>query len=223
MSNNDKINRDMVSYYGDSAEDYDQQIRKAADDPRFKPSFEVATRILQETFVDHHVLEVAAGTGLWTGKIAEKAASVTATDINRPNLGIAQRYDYPKGNVTFHVADMYALNDFPKHDALFGGFWLSHELKQNLPQFIDTMNAYVVPGSPVVFLDTAPTSSPHGRVDEFGNRYQLRTPRDKSKHEVVKNYPTEKELRELLRGRGSNIEFAKLEHLWVLKYKTLTP
>ena len=45
---------------------------------------------LTDWFAGKRVLEVAAGTGWWTSVLADTAASVTATDVNKATLEVAR-------------------------------------------------------------------------------------------------------------------------------------
>lgn len=221
VNKKEEINKDMVSYYRDRAEEYDKGAYEANKRPEIQPDIQATTRILQEVFAGKSVLEIAAGTGFWTEKIAQTARSITATDINQSMVNVARTKQYPKGNVTFRAADLYTLDGIPLHEGLFGGFIFSHILKQDLNRFIDTINKYVVPGGTIVLMDNnRKINQNQDRTDEHGNNYRLRTLEDGSKHEIVKNYPTEQELKDLLRTRSTGIDFKNLEYYWILIYRT---
>ena len=217
MNGGENVNRDMVSYYRDRAPEYD---RSAYDRwPERQPDLQESARILQEAFAGKSVLEIAAGPGYWTQRIAQTARSITATDVNQSMLDEAQKKRYPEGKVTFKRADLYDLGDLPRHDGLFGGFIFSHILKHDLDKFIDTINGYVVPGGMVALMDNNLTTASDG-IDEQGNLLRIRTLEDGSKHQIIKNYPTEQELRILLSNRASKIDFKNLKHFWILMYQT---
>ena len=222
MNGENGINRDMVSYYKDRAQEYDRKAYDPHEQPDRQADIGEASQILQEAFAGKNVLEIAAGPGFWTKIIAETANSITATDVNEAVIDLARKKDYPRGNVNFRVADMYALGDLPPHDALFGGFIFSHILKQDYSKFLDAIGKYVVQGGTVILMDNNKILAPHhvDRADEQGNNYRLRTLEDGSKHEIVKNYPTEEELRLLLSNHASNVDFRNLQHYWILKYRT---
>ncbi len=212
------VNRDMVSYYRDRAGEYD---KNSFSRPEIQFDLQATSKILQEVFDGKGVLEIAAGTGYWTEKIAATAKSILATDINKSVLDVARMKQYPKGNVNFRVADMYALDDVFPYDALFGGFIFSHILKEDWNKFIETIHRRVAPGGTVVLMDNNRKINPNrDRTDEQGNNYRMRTLEDGSKHEIVKNYPTESELRELIGNRSKDIDFKNLEYYWILIYQT---
>lgn len=68
------------------------------------------------------VLECACGTGMLTGIIAQKCASVTATDFAPKMLARARKNCAAFGNITFEQADITAL-DYPdgSFDAVVAG------------------------------------------------------------------------------------------------------
>ncbi|MBI2612800.1 methyltransferase domain-containing protein [Candidatus Kaiserbacteria bacterium] len=224
MNGENGINRDMISYYKDRAQEYDRKAYDPHEQPERQADIKEASRILQDVFTGKSVLEIAAGPGFWTTIIAQAAKSITATDVNEAVIDLARKKQYPEGKVTFRVADMYALGDMPLHDALFGGFIFSHILKQDYDKFLDAINGYVRPGGSVVLMDNNRTLTPRpaDRTDEQGNNYRLRTLEDGSKHEIVKNYPTQEELRSVLRNRSTGMDFKNMEHYWILTYRTST-
>jgi demethylmenaquinone methyltransferase/2-methoxy-6-polyprenyl-1,4-benzoquinol methylase len=62
------------------------------------------------------------------------------------------------------------------------------------------------------------SSTPVSRVDEFGDTYQMRKLDDGSRHEVLKNFPTEVELRAFVEGRGEDVDVQMLRYYWILSY-----
>jgi len=215
------INPDMIKYYGraDWARRWDSGMEAVMDLPEYKQQFDKISEVINEAVAGKNVLEIAAGTGIWTRRIVAVIASLVATDINEAPLKIAQEKEYPPGKVSFRIGDMYSLGDVPQKDALFGGFIISHVLRQGYTKFFDTLNARVVPGGTIILFDTKRLVPPT-RIDAEGNYYDVRKEPDGTKHEVLKNHPSQEELRELLRERASHIEFLDMEHYWLLKYET---
>src|SRR3989344_4736925 len=105
MSDKDGVNRDMISYYRDRAQEYDRKAYDPHEQPARQADIRKSTQILQKVFAGKSVLEIATGPGFWTKIIAETARSVTATDINQAVIDMARKKQYPKNNVTFRVAD----------------------------------------------------------------------------------------------------------------------
>jgi len=208
----------MVSYYAQRAEEYELIFQK----PERQNDLRALRSFVMETFAGRHVLEVACGTGYWTQVLAGSAASVTATDVNDEVLEIAGAKPRVWENVRFQREDAYALPAFPQRfTAGFAGFWWSHVPKARLRPFLASLHQTLAPGATMVFLDNAyvrGSSTPISRRDADGNTYQRRTLHDGSTHEVLKNFPTEEELRQALDGLAVNVRVGFLPHYWVVTY-----
>jgi demethylmenaquinone methyltransferase/2-methoxy-6-polyprenyl-1,4-benzoquinol methylase len=74
----------------------------------------------------------------------------------------------------------------------------------------------------MVFMDNrfvAGSSTPINRRDAEGNTYQVRRLEDGSEHEVLKNFPTESEVREVLADRATGFSWTELPYYWFLTYR----
>lgn len=208
----------MAAYYALRAEEYELIFRK----PERQNDLHALRNFVVETFAGRHVLEIACGTGYWTQILARSAASVTAIDVNEEVLEIARAKPRVQENVEFRREDAYALPGFlqPFSGGL-AGFWWSHVPKARLRPFLTGLHRAFAPGATMVFIDNAyvpGNSTPISRRDADGNTYQKRTLSDGSTHEVLKNFPTEEELRQVLRGLASNVKVGFLPYYWVLTY-----
>ena len=215
------MNTDLVSYYKDRANEYEKIYTK----PERQEDLNKAAIILQEIFTNKHVLEIACGTGYWTGKIAKTATSIFATDINETVIEIAKKKELPSAKVSFGIADIYNFIDTKKYETLFGGFIWSHVLLQDLDKFIRTVNSLVAPGGTVVFMDNnfvEGRNHPITKIDEKGNSFQTRKLEDGTTHLVLKNFPTEAFLRHTLKDFAGEIEFFNLTYYWIVCYTTKT-
>jgi demethylmenaquinone methyltransferase/2-methoxy-6-polyprenyl-1,4-benzoquinol methylase len=214
------MNTDMVSYYKERANEYEKIYAR----PERQHDLLLATQILQEAFRDKEVLEIACGTGYWTKIISKTADSILATDINDAVINLAKSKAYFASKIKFQLVDIFNLPGTTKHESLFGGFIWSHIKLQELVRFIDIINYQVKPGNSIVFMDNnfvEGSNLPLTDIDNFGNTYQTRQLENGTMYKVVKNFPTEDFIKQLLTGKAKNIEFIKLEHYWILKYKTI--
>jgi demethylmenaquinone methyltransferase/2-methoxy-6-polyprenyl-1,4-benzoquinol methylase len=57
--------------------------------------------------------------------------------------------------------------------------------------------------------------------DNLGNTYQTRTLENGSTHKVLKNFPTETFIQQLLIDRAADINFLNLKYYWILTYKNI--
>lgn len=208
----------MEAYYAKRAAEYEKIFEK----PERQSDLARMREDIPALFAAERVLEIACGTGYWTPLIAAKAESVLATDYNEETLVIARSKRYPKGNVRFERADAYALPAWPeKFSACYAGFWWSHIPLNRIDGFLAGVHARLQPGARVVFMDNRyveGSSTPISRTDAEGNTYQSRKLSDGAKHEVLKNFPTQAELRARL---GRELQLTEYEYYWVASYRIM--
>lgn len=212
----------MRSYYVARAPEYDRGYQR--------PELQVDIRALQQwlpsLFVGARLLEVACGTGFWTQFIAPVASEVVAVDAAPETLNIAKTR-VPKHKVKFLVGDAYRLpQDQGQFNAIFAGFWFSHVPRWRQREFLVGLGTLLAPGAKVLLLDNLfgeGSNYPITEHDEDGNTYQTRKLDDGSTHLVLKNFPSEAELRTLIIGLGEQAVFTKFEHYWAFQYAVAQP
>jgi demethylmenaquinone methyltransferase/2-methoxy-6-polyprenyl-1,4-benzoquinol methylase len=211
---------DLRRYYADRAAEYEAIYAK----PERQADL-LALRAEIAAFArGRRVLEIACGTGYWTGALAETAAAVRATDVGEEVLAVARAKGLPPA-VTFAVADAFALGPPDGCDAAFAGFWWSHVARVDLARFLDGLWRRLPPRAPVLFADNRyvpGSSTPVARTDAGGDTYQLRTLADGSVHEVRKNFPAAHEVRAALLAAGG-VEVAVAESTYFWRARALTP
>jgi SAM-dependent methyltransferase len=208
----------MVDYYGRRAPEYDRIYEK----PERQSDLAVLREYVRETFREEEVLEVACGTGYWTEVLAEVARSVAAIDINESVLEIA-RGRRGTERVRFEKADVYALPEMRLASAGLAGFWWSHIPKGSIGSFLAGMHKRLKSGATVMFMDNCyveGSSTLVTRADAEGNTYQTRTLDDGSTHEVLKNFPTEAELKKAVESVATSVNVRFLKYYWILTYQT---
>ena len=210
----------LAAYYARRAAEYERIYAK----PERQADLASLRARVAALLSGRSVLEVACGTGYWTAVIAPQAKAVTALDAAEETLAIARSKRYPQGKVQLAEGDAYALPDFGRsHDALFAGFWWSHVPLARLDAFLAGAARAVAPGAVVAFLDNRHvegSSTPLSRRDAEGNTYQTRKLDDGSTHEVLKNFPSERELVEMASRYGRDVSVDWLEYYWLLSYRT---
>ncbi len=205
----------LKTYYRERAAEYD----------RF---YEVPQRLedlarLRTWLVDRvggrTILEVAAGTGHWTKVAAVVARAIVATDYNGETLAIAAKRKLGR-NVSLRVADAYALPNFAEtFDAGMAHLWWSHVEKHRRREFLTHFAAHLQPGALLLMIDQTyveGVTPPIVRQDDAGNQYSLRKLANGSTYEIVKNYPSDAELRENVATVCDGISILRLEHFWAL-------
>jgi ubiquinone/menaquinone biosynthesis C-methylase UbiE len=212
----------MQDYYAARAPEYDRVYLK----PERQGDLRAIEAWLAPIFAGANVLEVACGTGYWTRFIAAEAAAVVAVDAAVETLELAKDR-VPKGKVQFLVGDAYALAATdPPCDAAFAGFWFSHVPKHRVREFLLGLNAVLAPGATVVLLDNLfveGSSSPISETNADGNTYQARRLDDGSVHRVLKNFPSQAELRAAAEAVGRGVEYKAWSYFWALTYQTRRP
>jgi 2-polyprenyl-3-methyl-5-hydroxy-6-metoxy-1,4-benzoquinol methylase len=149
-------------FYAERAPEYDQWWdRRGRYDrgPEFKREWDVERGAAEEAFdacpLGGRVLELAAGTGIWTQRLAARGATVTAVDaspetlvINRARLGpLADRVEYV-------VADLFDWSPPGAFDAAVLCFWISHVPRDRLDRFLGMVAAALRPEGSIFILDT---------------------------------------------------------------------
>ena len=213
----------MQAYYAARASEYDRVYLK----PERQSDLRQIEQWLPSVMAAATVLEVACGTGHWTRFIAPVASAVVAIDSSPETLRIAASR-VAAANTQFHIGDAYALPRFPHaFDAAFAGFWFSHVPLERQREFLQGLNSALRPGACVVLLDNLfvpGSSSAVAERDANGNTYQVRSLSVGSTHRVLKNFPTQAQLRALVNeGLGDSPTYRKWQYYWALEYRVPAP
>jgi ubiquinone/menaquinone biosynthesis C-methylase UbiE len=222
MSVEDLI-KDMNEYYRENVP-YHDECMSYTDNLSMEDLLAPIIKKIESDITDKDVLEIACGTGNWTQVLSKRARSVMATDINKAYLIEAKKKPYQKDNVIFKVADAYTLDGIDrKFNLAFASDWLSHIPKSKIKSFIETLHSKLLPGSKVIMIDMLrkpELDKMFSHIDEEGNVIQKRTLPNEKEYQVVKNFPTEKELVDHLKGYGIKINYCEDTELlrWILSY-----
>lgn len=209
------MNADQVSYYAERARDYESIYSRPE---RLKEITEIKS-LLTDEFHGLNVLEVACGTGFWTQAISQTAKSIHATDINQNVIDMARLKEYGPAKVEFEIENIF---DMETRDKLYnGGFgsciW-SHIPKQDFQFFLDGLLSRIEPGGKVILMDNIYVegiSTSIASSDEFENTYQIRKLSDGSEWVVMKNFPSELEIRSMLSDVADNLKVRSFRTFWV--------
>lgn len=209
----------LTEYYAKRAYEYENIYRK----PERQANLQKLQHRIADAFQGTDVLEIACGTGYWTQFLARSANSIDAVDYNAEVLEIAKTKNYGNCSLQFIQDDAYQLNKITKkYPAAFCGFWWSHILLGRIPQFLSVFHSRLKNNGKIVLLDNLyieGSNTPISRIDEEGNTYQQRQLQDGTNYEVLKNFPTEKFLHDLLSKYAINITYEKYEYYWLVEYQ----
>ena len=153
---------EQVDYYRARAPEYDQWwLREGSFDlgPEFNARWAEEVGEV-ECLVDDFapagdVLELAAGTGLWSQRLIRHATTLTCVDASPETLAINRARTEAAGTVEYEVADLFAWSPARRYDVVFFSFWLSHVPPARFESFWSTVDAALKPGGRVLFLDNA--------------------------------------------------------------------
>lgn len=171
------------------------------------------------------VLEVACGTGNWTITLAKRAKYVLALDSSPRVLEMARTKLRMVNNVQIECADVYDLQKIsPAFDVAFASDWYSHMPKSMIPRFLTGLHQNLRSGAVVIFLDMSFRNVFQNDFlcyDEEGNRVNRRKVPDGTIFDVIKNFPTEEELRETLADWGNEFTYVTFGPLkrWMVRYR----
>ena len=213
-----EIASDMIEYYGRRAGVYD----RVYDKPERRQALLAVAERLQAAVRQKEVYELACGTGYWTRIMADAAASVFATDINESMLELARNRNAGFGNVHFARENLYDQPSGAPAGVLFAGFIWSHIDVREMPAFLDALRVRVGPGGQVFLVDNLfvpGSNTPLEAPDGFGNTYQIRELEDGGRFKILKNFPTEGQMRKWWEPYASQLEWLELEYFWVAEIK----
>lgn len=214
------MERGIEKYYATRASEYDQVYLR----PERQPDLRNLELVVSNEFRGLNVLEIACGTGYWTQFIAKTARRVTAIDSSREVIEFAKKRDYGNCPVSFILSDAYVLTDVGYGlSGGFCGFWWSHIPRKRRKEFLRSFHSHLSHGAIVVIIDNRfveGSSTPINRQDDDGNTYQLRKLTDGTVHELLKNFPTEEELKNSFAEVSASLKIVLLEYYWMVSYRT---
>ena len=145
------------------------------------------------------VLELAAGTGIWTRKLVGRADRVVAVDANAETLALntseAERVR----------ADVFEWRPAERFDLVFFSFWLSHVPEERFDEFWSLVRAALVPGGGVFLVDSGAGDKAHTGTDQADGE-ETRSLADGRTFRIVKRRWQPEELAERVRPLGFELD-----------------
>ncbi len=212
----------VVEYYAARAEVYD--LTAGYLDPATESLRAPIKARFQEQLRDRDVLEIACGTGYWTEAICKTTHSVVATDINPGMIAKAAVRLSHASNVRLVTSDAYALTEVAgRFSAAFAAWWWSHMPRARIPEFLTALHGKLLPGALVVFTDLLPGAyeARGRRRNADGDLIECRTLPDGRTFDIIKNFPSEQEIVDVLGERATDIRYQAFaqEYNWCLTYE----
>lgn len=193
-------------YYAERAPEYDdwwwRRGRYALDVDREKRWFadvaEAEARL--EAFAPcGDVLELAAGTGIWTRKLVRLAARVVAIDANAEPLALNTT------EAELVQADVFAWHPRRRFDVCFFSFWLSHVPEDRFDEFWGLVRDGLKPEGRVFLVDSAAGDAAHTGTGQSGEE-ETRSLADGRTFRIVKRRWEPEELAARVRAIGFELE-----------------
>ena len=145
------------------------------------------------------VLELAAGTGIWTRRLVRTAERVVAVDANAETLAL----NTPEAEHV--VADLFAWRPGERFDLVFFSFWLSHVPEERFDGFWTTVRAALKPDGRVFLVDSGAGDKAHTGTDQSGEE-ETRSLADGRTFRIVKRRWQPQELAARVRPLGFELE-----------------
>ncbi len=211
----------LIDYYRRRAE----QSGGSYGPPEIQKDFEWITTWLRDNVADRDVLELGCGTGHWTKVASASARSIVASDLSS-DLVCAARKEIESSAVDFIVCDAFKL-PFTSNAFSCGmaHFLLSHVRRAEVRPFVDSFRRSLKSRGCLLLTDTKWVDGyrkPPFRRDKEGNTFDLRTLKDGSRFEILKNYFTSAEWQEYLSSFG-RLYIEELEYVWAIKIESIRP
>jgi SAM-dependent methyltransferase len=140
------------------------------------------------------VLELAAGTGIWTRRLVERAQRVVALDANPETLAL----NTPQAEL--RAVDLFDWTPDEQFDLCFFGFWISHVPAERFDAFWETVRTALRPGGRVFLVDGLVTDPTHLWDNE--GWIETRTVADGREFQIVKRHWRPAELTTRVRPLG---------------------
>ncbi|HET8528858.1 MAG TPA: methyltransferase domain-containing protein [Gaiellaceae bacterium] len=153
---------------------------------------------LDDFGVHGDVLELAAGTGIWTRRLVAAARRVVALDANPETLAL----NTPRADL--RVVDLFAWEPDEQFDLCFFGFWISHVPAERFDAFWSTVRAALRPDGRVFLVDGLVTDPTHLWENEAW--VETRTVADGREFRIVKKHWRPDELAGRVRPLGFELD-----------------
>jgi len=198
----DRLIADQIEYYRRRAPEYDLTSTPPGD-PFAADAERIRARI-RALRPNGRVLELACGTGQWTGLLTESADELTAVDASPEMLRLnAEKVADPR--IRYITADLFEFAPDRRYDTVFFAAWLSHVPPQRFTEFWDLVAAWLAPDGRVLFFDEAAHGLwPEDWVDRERGIARRRL-LDGSVHRIVKALWVPSELQERLGEIGWDV------------------
>lgn len=220
----DPLLADQLRYYRARAQEYDEWFerlgrydRGPAENAQWFAEVAEVRRALNERHPGGDVLELAAGTGLWSGEILPRAATLTVVD-GAPEMLALHEARLPDPRVRRIHADLFQWTPDRRFDWVVFCFWLSHVPAPLVADFFTRVGRALRPGGSFFFVDSLYTDVSTAKDHTLRPRthdIQRRRLNDGREFEIVKRFPTPEELTQDLLRLGWSADVRATERFFL--------
>ena len=229
----DSLIKSQIEYYRARSGEYDDWFfrrgrydRGAEHNAAWFRDVEIVAKAVDAWTPHGSVLDLAAGTGLWTERLAARATSVTAVDASPEVLHINRDRIEASGHgsrVSYIEADLFGWAPEVLYDGIFFGFWLSHVPPERFDNFWNTLRDWLAPDGSVCLVDSRydPTSTARDhRLEGEDATMVSRKLDDGREFRIFKLFYRASSLTERLAGLGWSAALQETENYFL--YGTVT-
>ena len=214
----------QLEYYRARAEEYDEWFlrkgrydRGATLNQQWFFEVEEVRRWLVEQGELGDVLELAAGTGLWTERLLSQSRSIHGVDAAPEVLDINRaRVRAHAGRISYELADLFQWRPGRRFDTVFFGFWLSHVPDSRFDGFWQLVADALKPAGRAVLVDSLadPSSTATDHVLEASGEVTRRL-NDGREFRIVKKFWEPEPLTQALQLRGWKPALRRTAHYFL--------
>ena len=236
MDATDALLKSQIEYYRARSGEYDDWFfrrgrydRGAEHNAAWFQDVATVARAVDDWIPHGRVLDLAAGTGLWTERLAARATSVTAVDTSPEALQLNRDRIEASGHgsrVSYIEADLFSWSPELLYDGVFFGFWLSHVPPDRFDAFWNALRGWLSPEGSVFLVDSRydPTSTArdHRLEGEEGTMVSRKLD-DGREFRIFKLFYKAQSLTRRLEGLGWNANLSETERYFLLGAATPRP
>ena len=150
------------------------------------------------------VLEVASGTGIWTGELLKLARHITALDA-ASEMHAINRSKHAAATIDFQQVDLFEWSPETSYDLVFFAYWLSHVPPEKLDAFLAKVYQATKTGGTVFMIDSrhnAYSSAENHPDPDLENHTHMRLLNDGQAYTIYKVFYTPEILDAAFRKAG---------------------
>lgn len=211
----------LKEYYSKRAAEYESVYNKPI--PKRLEEQNYIKSYIEKNFADLDVLELACGTGYWTGSLLKTAAKILAIDASGEMLRIAGDRFAVDPKIRFQFGDAYnpPIN-FPPFTGCMGNFWFSHIAKSRIESFLMSLHSRLAKNGLILFVDDVFREEQGGELitkKEEEDTYKMRKLENGEMYEILKNYYAKEELESIFGKYRKKVEVQYLNYFWLASYR----